>query len=183
MNHRPLFQKGLAGLLMLMLLIVQASALAQTNSAQSDQSVASNAPTVTNLVRAQQIRAACIQGRRYICGRVLEVTRNGLVVDSGYTSLLQPPFNHSWVVAGNVNATRPSNILEGTAPDSPCVGLVFLTDIPKRPAVHQYDYIVIHGFPAGSYNYKPLAGISKTVRRFSAGLETAVELNLNVKEH
>jgi len=42
-------------------------------------------------------RAACIQGRRIICGRVLQITPAGLVVDSGYTGLLQPPLNHAWL--------------------------------------------------------------------------------------
>lgn len=126
---------------------------------------------------------ACIKGRRSICGRVLQLTHEGIVVDSGYTSLMQPPFNHSWVVSSTVNATRPTNLLETSVPDSPCVGLVFLTDLPRRPKVHQYDYVVIHGFPAGSYDYKPVPGISKNIRRFSAGLEKAIQLNLQADEH
>jgi hypothetical protein len=58
------------------------------------------------------------------------------------------------------------------------VGLVFLTDIPKRPTVHQYDYVALNGYPAGHYEYVPLPGVNKTLRRFSGGLETAVRLNL-----
>jgi hypothetical protein len=163
--------------------------LVQPNLAQSNQvAVASNA--VTSQIQqphppkkdAREIRAACIVGRRIICGRVLEVTHDGIVVDSGYTSIMQPPFNHSWVVPAETAPKRPTNILEGTAPDSPCVGLVFLTDIPRRPPVHQYDYVIIHGYPAGTYDYKPLKGISKNIRRFSAGLEKAVELNLRAPE-
>jgi hypothetical protein len=42
----------------------------------------------TNLsVRSEEIRNQCIQGRRYVCGRVLQVTPLGLVVDCGYPSL------------------------------------------------------------------------------------------------
>jgi hypothetical protein len=184
MKRRSFVRKGRVRLLMM--LFAQVSLAITSAFAQSNQiAISSNAAAATNSsgTRAQQIRAACIQGRRCICGRVLDVTRAGLVIDSGYTSLMQPPLNHSWVVAGTVDASRPANLLEGKTPDSPCVGLVFLTDIPRRPPVHQYDYVVIHGFPAGNYDYKPLAGISKNIRRFSAGLETAIKLNLQANEH
>jgi hypothetical protein len=67
-------------------------------------------------------------------------------------------------------------------PDSIAVGLVFLTDIPKRPAVHQYDYVVLHGYPAGQYDYVPVPGVTKTIRRFAGGLETAVRLNLQAEQ-
>src|ERR1035441_6430075 len=36
---------------------------------------------------AEAIRTRCIQGRRHVCGRVLQITPSGLVVDSGYTGL------------------------------------------------------------------------------------------------
>jgi uncharacterized repeat protein (TIGR03806 family) len=133
----------------------------------------------TNLAaRAEKIRADCIQGRRYVCGRVLQITPAGLVVDSGYPSLLQPPLNHSWVTRANVAPARPAALVEGAEPDAIAVGLLFLTDIPRRPAVHQYDYVALHGYPAGHYDYVPVPGITKTIRRFSGGLETAVRLNL-----
>jgi hypothetical protein len=133
----------------------------------------------TNLaVRAEQIRAECIQGRRYVCGRVLQVTKTGLVIDSGYPSLLQPPLNRSWVTRANAAPARPAALVESSAPDSIAVGLLFLTDIPKRPAVHQYDFVSLHGYPAGHYDYVPVPGVTKTIRRFSGGLETAVRLNL-----
>jgi uncharacterized repeat protein (TIGR03806 family) len=109
---------------------------------------------------------------------VLQVTKSGLVVDSGYPSLLQPPLNHSWVTRADVVPARPAALLEGTAPDSIAVGLVFLTDTPRRPAVHQYDYVALHGYPAGQYNYVAVPGVTRTIRRFAGGLETAVRLNL-----
>jgi uncharacterized repeat protein (TIGR03806 family) len=138
-----------------------------------------SASAQTNLDgRAEQLRAELIQGRRCICGRVLKITPSGLVVDSGYPSLLQPPLNHSWVTRANVTPARPSALVEGAAPDSIAVGLVLLTDIPKRPSVHQYDYVALHGYPAGHYDYVPVPGVTKTIRRFSGGLETAVRLNL-----
>jgi uncharacterized repeat protein (TIGR03806 family) len=137
----------------------------------------------TNLaIRAEQIRAQCIQDRRIVCGRVLQVTPTGLVVDSGYTTLLQPPLNRSWVTHANAAPIRPAALVEGAAPDSVAVGLLFLTDIPKRPAVHRYDYVVQHGYPAGHYEYVPVPGITKTIRRFAAGLETAVRLNLQAEQ-
>jgi uncharacterized repeat protein (TIGR03806 family) len=136
----------------------------------------------TNLaLRAEQIRTECIEGRRIICGRVLQITKTGLVVDSGYTNLLGPPFNHAWVTRANANPARPAALVEGAAPDAIAIGLLFLTDIPRRPAVHQYDYVAQHGYPAGHYDYVPVPGVTKTIRRFSAGLETAVRLNLQTE--
>ena len=136
-------------------------------------------PAQTNLDnRTEQIRNACIQGRRIICGRVLQVTSKGLVVESGYPSLLQPPLNHSWLVRANAAPERPPKLVEGTVPDSIAIGLLFLTDIPRRPAVHRYDYVTLHGYPAGGFDYVPVPGVTNRIRRFSGGLETAVRLNL-----
>src|SRR6202021_1768276 len=132
--------------------------------------------------RAQKIRADCIQGRRSICGRVLQITPSGLVVDSGYPSLLQPPFNHSWVTRSTAAPARPAALVEGTAPDSIAVGLLFLTDIPKRQKVHQYDYVSLIGYPAAHYDYVPAPGVKKTIRRFAAGLERAVTLTIQADE-
>jgi len=133
----------------------------------------------TNLnVGAEQVRAECIQGRRSICGRVLEITKAGLVVDSGYTSLLQPPFNHSWVTRSTANPARPAALVEGREPNSVAVGLVLLTDLPRRPKARQYDYVALIGYPAGHYDYTPVPGVTKKIRQFAGGLETAVRLSL-----
>ena len=129
----------------------------------------------------EQVRSACVAGRRCICGKVLLVTSSGLVVDSGYPRLLQPPLNHSWVTHGNVNLARPATLLEANTPDSIAVGLVLLTDIPKRPAVHQYDYVALIGYPAGHYDYTPVSGVKKTIRRFAGGLERAVTLTMQAE--
>jgi len=127
---------------------------------------------------AEAIRTRCIQGRRHVCGRVLQITPSGLVVDSGYTGLLQPPLNHSWLTRANVVPARPAALVEAAAPDSIAVGLLFLTDIPRRPSVHPYDYVALIGYPAGHCDYVPAPGVTNTIRRFAAGLETAVRLNL-----
>ena len=110
--------------------------------------------------------------------RVLQINRSGLVVDSGYTGLLQPPLNRSWVTRGNVVPTRPAALVEGAAPDSVAVGLILLTDVPRRPAVHPYDYVALIGYPAGRCDYTPAPGVTNTIRRFAGGLETAIRLNL-----
>src|SRR5882672_3994395 len=132
-------------------------------------------------VRAEQIRSDCIKGRRLICGRVLRVSPDGLVVDSGYNDLLRPPLTESWVVPGTATASRDPAVLELNEPGTPCVGLVFLTDLPKRPKVNNYDYVIITGYPAGQYVYSPAPGVEKTIRKFSAGLETAVRLKLQAE--
>ena len=127
---------------------------------------------------AEQIRNRCIAGRRFIAGRVVQVTPDGLVVDSGYSQLLSPPFNHAWVVRATASVARDPHPVEAKKPDAVCVGLVFLSNIPKRPAVKAYDYVVLHGYPAGDYAYVPVPGVKKIIRHFSASLERAVELNV-----
>jgi hypothetical protein len=130
-------------------------------------------------VRAEQIRMNCIQGRRLICGRVLKVTPTGLVIDSGYTDLLRPPLGQSWVIPGTVTASRDPNVLERNEPGAPAIGLVFLTDIPKRGGKPKnFDFVVLIGYPAGQYIYTPVPGVEKPIRRFAAGLASAVKLIL-----
>jgi len=130
-------------------------------------------------VRAEQIRMDCIQGRRLICGRVLKVTPTGLVMDSGYTDLLRPPLGQSWVIPGTVTASRDPNVLERNEPGAPAIGLVFLTDIPKRGGKPKnFDFVVLIGYPAGQYIYTPVPGVEKPIRRFAAGLASAVKLIL-----
>src|SRR5882724_4299650 len=93
------------------------SASAQTNAVN----VVSNSPpriiqTQTNQAlsieqRTEQIRTACIQGRRSICGRILKVLPDGLVVESGYTNLLRSPLDRSWLVPGTATASRATNLI------------------------------------------------------------------------
>jgi len=137
-------------------------------------------PAAGTVVRAERIRNDCIQGRRLICGKVLKIFPDGLVIDSGYTNLLRPPLTESWVVPGTVPADRNPAVLELNEPGTPSIGLVFLTDIPKRQPVKQFDYVILMGYPAGQYVYTPAPNIKKTIRKFSAGLETAVKLNLQL---
>jgi uncharacterized repeat protein (TIGR03806 family) len=137
----------------------------------------------TNLaIRVEQIRNACIQGRRHVCGRVLEVVKGGLVIDSGYPTLLQPPLNHSWVTRASAAPVKPAAQVEANMPDCMAIGLVFLTDLPRRPVPHQYDYVALNGYPCGQYEYVPVAGVHKTIRKFAGGLETAVRLNLEMEK-
>jgi len=139
--------------------------------------------TVIAVVRAEQIRTDCIQGRRLICGKVLKISPDGLVVDSGYTDLLRTPLIQSWVVPGNVTASRNPAVLELNEPGTPGIGLVFLTDMPKKPKVKIYDYVVMMGYPAGQYVYTPAPNVEKPVRKFSCGLDTAVRLNLSAEQN
>src|SRR2546430_7534831 len=88
-------------------------------------------------VRSEQVRAECVEGRRYICGKVLQITADGIVVDSGYAELLNPPLNRSWVVLGTAVVKRDGAAVEEKKPDAICIGLVFLTGTPKKPQVHE----------------------------------------------
>lgn len=161
------------------------NAVVRTQEVAPAQTAAVPAPAVpasVNVDRAEQVRMDCIAGRRLICGKVLKVFPDGLVVDSGYTDLLRPPLTESWVVPGTVTAHRNPAVLELNEPGTPCIGLAFLTDIPKRQKVNQFDYVILMGYPAGQYIYTPAPNVEKTIRKFSAGLDTAVKLNLEAQK-
>jgi len=68
--------------------------------------VQTNAP-LSAVQHAEHIRAACLQGRRIICGKTLKVLPDGLVVDSGFTDLLRSPLNKTWLISGSVATSRP----------------------------------------------------------------------------
>jgi hypothetical protein len=149
--------------------------------AQSAPPPAAVKPAVIPMDHAEQVRKNCIAGRRLICGKVLKVFPDGLVVDSGYTDLLRPPLTESWIVPGTVPAHRDANILELNEPGTPCIGLAFLTDIPRRQKVKQFDYVILMGYPAGEYVYTPAPNVKKTIRKFAAGLDTAVRLSIQAE--
>jgi hypothetical protein len=141
-------------------------------------------PGFSIVQRTEQMRAACIHGRRSICGRIVKVMPDGLVVESGYTNLLRAPLTRSWLVPGKVTASRSANLIESREPDAVCVGLVFLTDVPKsrqlKPKVA--DYVIIEGYPAGQYDYVSVGTVRRMVRKFSAELEKAVALDLQAED-
>ena len=134
--------------------------------------------------QVEQLRTACIHGRRSICGKVLQILPDGLVVESGYTNLLRSPLNRSWLVPGTVTASRAPNLVEGSEPGAVGVGLVVLTNLPKSRGarVNPYDYVIIEAYPAGQYTYTSVGNLQRTVRRFSASLDDAVKLNLQGDE-
>jgi archaellum component FlaG (FlaF/FlaG flagellin family) len=144
----------------------------------------------TNQVRTEaqlleDVRLDCIQKRRTICGKILKVLPDGLVIDSGYTNLMRDPLNRSWLVPGSAQAQQATNMVESDQPNCVCLGLVFLSNLPKkpaRPAVHLYDYVNLTGYPAGQYIYTSVGDVRRTVRRFSAKLATAIEWNFNAIE-
>lgn len=103
-------------------------------------------------------------------------------MDSGYTALMAPPFNQSWVISSGALVSRDSKVIERSEPASPCIGTVLLTDIPKRPAVKLYDYVLLQAYPAGEYLYTPVPGVQKSIRKFAAGLDTAVKIKLETGE-
>ena len=170
-----------------LILLVAMSSMAQTNLVTANGMT--NPPAnkfQTATLRAEKIRADCIQGRRIICGKILRVLPEGLVVESGYTNLLRPALSSSWLVPGRIVASRPANLVESSIPGSPCVGVVFLTDLPKIRKLgakpNPYDYVVLLGYQAGQSTYTSVGSIQKTVRRFSANLAQAVRLNFAAGE-
>lgn len=179
------------------LLIISAclsvSALAQTNPATDAVLITTNppagqipnvaTPNLSTAQHAEAIRTACIHGRRSICGKILKVLPDGLVVDSGYTDLMRPPLNQSWLAPGTTTTGRTANLVEGNEPECVAVGLIFLTNLPKSRDLKpkQYDYVIIEGYPAGQYTYTSVGDIKRTVRRFTSTLPKAVELSLQAE--
>lgn len=148
------------------------------------QSQTNRGQIMTTFQDREKVRTICIEGRRLVCGKILKVLPDGLVVDCGYTNLLRQPLTRSWLVPGTVKASRAENLLEENKPGANCFGLVFLTNLPKgkkfKPA--QYDYVIIEGYPAGQYIYTSVGSIQRTVRQFSASLNAAVNWNLKTSQ-
>src|SRR6267142_869393 len=132
---------------------------------------------VSTIELRERLRTACLDGRRSICGKILRVFPNGLLVESGYTNLLREPLTKSWLVPGSVVASRAENLVESKEPGALCVGTVFVTDLP-RGKPQQFDYVILAGYPTGEFTYNSVGSVRKTVRRFSANLDKAVQANL-----
>ena len=126
-------------------------AAAQTNLTLSTSTTNQTAALRSRPAR-RGMRAACINGRRCICGKVIKIVPEGLVVESGYTALMHPPFTGSWVIPSGALVNRDSKLIERSEPASPCIGTVLLTDFPKRPTVKLYDYVLLQGTqPANTF--------------------------------
>ena len=140
---------------------------------------ATNSPAAT-FRSAEQARAGCLEGRRLVCGKILRVLPEGLVVESGYTDLLRPPLTDSWLVSGIVAATRTPNLVESREPGAVCVGTIFLTDLPrargKKPK--PFDYVILLAYPAGETTYTSVGTVQKTVRHFTGTLAAAVRFKV-----
>jgi hypothetical protein len=150
---------------------------AGTTIAQDGSTPASPSPTPGD---EQRVRSACIEGRRLICGRILDIVPEGLVVESGYTNLLRQPISKSWLIPGTVQASRAENLIEGKSPGAICVGRVLLSHTPRskklKPA--RYDYVIVQAYPAGQYTHTSAGAVQRTIRRFSANVMAAVQANL-----
>ena len=143
-----------------------------------------NAAPPLDPVRAEAMRATCLQGRRLVCGRILAVEPVGMIVECGYSDLLREPLNKSWLVPGTATVARNPSLVEADRPDALVTGTILLTDYPKsrtlKPKV--YDYVNLHAYPAGEYFQTLPGGLKKPLRRFAGGIETAVRLQLTPPE-
>jgi hypothetical protein len=152
-----------------------ASLFAQTNPPPTPTS--STNENLAVLQHVEVLRARCIDNRRIICGKILKILPDGIVVDSGYTNLIRAPLNQSWLIPGTASAERATNVVEMSTPDAICVGQVFLTDLPKPPRGMKprvFDYVILEGFPMGKYTYTSVANVEHTVREFSTKVTTAI---------
>jgi hypothetical protein len=150
-------------------------AVADTNTPAT--SPASPTNQVSTIELREQLLTTCLNARRSICGKILRIFPNGLLVESGYTNLLREPLTKSWLVPGSVVASLAQNLVESKEPGALCVGTLFLTDLP-RGKPKQYDYVILAGYPTGEFTYNSVGSVRKTVRRFSANLDKAVQANL-----
>lgn len=166
-------------------MLIRASILLLTAAlpvwAQSNQPAASAARSQANFSGQQieKVRADCIEHRRIICGKIVKILPEGIVVDSGYDQLLRPSLKQSWLMPGTVEAGSPAPRVEGREPDALCAGLVFLADFPKKPAVQLYDYVDLRAYPEGEFTYASVGDVKHTVRKFSARLKKAAQWQLN----
>jgi hypothetical protein len=157
---------------LLSVVLLAVSAGAQTNRAAADDA-ASVQKEVASAELKEQIRGRVLEGRRSICGKIVRIFPDGLLVEAGYTNLLREPLTKSWLVPGTVTASLAPNVVESREPGAICVGTVFLTDLP-RGKPHLYDYVILAGYPTGETTYTTVGSIKKTARRFSANLDKAV---------
>lgn len=143
-----------------------APAVAQTND---------TAQTVAEAKHEVEVRDACIGSRRRICGRIIKVLPDGLIVDSGYTNAALN--GKSWLIPGAVSAEKAANAIEERKAGCVCIGVVCLTDIPKLAgaAPRPSDFVNIEAYPLGDCAYVSVGEVRHTVRRFSAKLLTSVE--------
>jgi hypothetical protein len=157
---------------LLSVVLLAVSAGAQTNRAAADDA-ASVQKEVASAELKEQIRGRVLEDRRSICGKIVRIFPDGLLVEAGYTNLLREPLTKSWLVPGTVTASLAPNVVESKEPGAICVGTVFLTDLP-RGKPHLYDYVILAGYPTGETTYTTVGSIKKTARRFSANLDKAV---------
>jgi len=172
--------KSGAMILMQFIIVVAAGLMAFSGGAETNHPSPGDAAAVQREVAVmglkEQMRSNCIEGRRSICGKIIRILPDGLLVEAGYTNLLREPLTKSWLAPASVTASLAPNPVEGKEPGALCFGTVFLTDLP-RGKPHVYDYVILCGYPTGEMTYTSI-GISKTVRRFSANLDQAVNSNV-----
>ncbi|MEI9962107.1 MAG: hypothetical protein WDM76_13540 [Limisphaerales bacterium] len=176
----------------LLLFFVALSASAQTNVAK----VASNSPSQTipdtNQSSIVIVRgAACEADSRDLRARPSFDLRGKFskccLMDWWWKAVIRILCVRRWIVPGWCRARpRPAArpvLLKATNRVRFALGWFFITDIPKarRTKPAQYDYVILQGYPAGQYTYTSLGTIERTVRRFSAGLSTAVDLCLEAE--
>lgn len=152
--------------------LLAARATGQTNHPVSDEAASVQKEVELSKIK-EQIRGRCIEERRSICGKIVRIVPDGLVIESGYTNLLREPLTKSWLVPGSVVASPAPNLVESREPGAICVGTVYLTDLP-RGKPHLYDYVILAGYPTGEATYTAAGSVKKTARRFSANLDKAV---------
>jgi len=148
--------------------------------AWADDFSATNSPTAA-YQSLERVRQDCIDGRRMICGKILKVLPEGLMVESGYPDLMRTLVTDSWLVPGIVTAARAPNLIESRVPGAICVGTVLVTDLPRlrlKKTPQPFDYVILTAYPAGEATYTSVGTVQKTVRHFTGNLAAAVNFKV-----
>ena len=131
----------------------------------------------------ERTRANCILSRKMILGKIIKILPEGLVIECGYTNLMDMPNTRSWLIKGTGVAFRPKIQLDADRSDGICVGLIFLSDVPKSRGITKkpmlYDYVTVEGFPMGHYTYVSVGSVQRTVERFTSNLGLATQWQFN----
>jgi hypothetical protein len=114
-----------------------------------------------------RLKAKLVQGSRRVDGKVLQKISEGLLVESG--DLERALQEHNERVYGDTGGVT----FESGIPGGEALGLVLLVDYPD-PNMTDEGHVDIIAYPLGLFSYDTLNKSSKTVRKFSADLETAI---------
>ncbi len=121
------------------------------------------------------VRFRIAQGSRLISGKVSQNVRSGLLIVSGDDEWKK--FVDIEIAAGRT--PKLENYPNDKQPaGSVFVGRCLLEGHPQKESIADGDVITVMGYPAGTHSYTSVEQAARTVKKFSASLETVVDREL-----